>query len=237
VYGVNGRSVEAVQGLDLEITPGEFVCLVGPSGCGKSTILHVAAGLLAPSGGRVLADGREVSGPGIDRGVVFQQHNLFPWLTIEANVGFGPRMKRLGRAKRKALVERALAEVKLTEFARHYPSELSIGMQQRVGLARAFANEPDILLMDEPFASLDALTRLQMQKVLLELWQSHRRTVLFVTHDVEEALLLSDRVALLSPRPTRIVRLLEVPLGPREGRLRDPRLPALKSEIVAQLAA
>jgi len=235
-YGINGRAVEAVRALDLEIARGEFVCLVGPSGCGKSTILHVAAGLLPPSGGRVLADGCEVTGPDVDRGVVFQQHNLFPWLTVEANVGFGPRMKGLGHAQRAALVERALAEVKLAEFAKHYPSELSVGMQQRVGLARAFANEPDILLMDEPFASLDALTRLQMQRLLLELWERHRRTVLFVTHDVEEALLLADRVALLSARPSRLLRIVDVPLGPREGRLRDPRLPALKSEILGQLS-
>ena len=228
--------VEALSGVDLSVAAGEFVCLLVPSGCGKSTILHVAAGFLPPTAGRVLVDGRPVEGPGVDRGVVFQQHNLFPWLTIAGNVAFGPRMKGLNGDGRKALVARALAEVKLSEFGEHYPGELSIGMQQRVGLARAFANEPEILLMDEPFASLDALTRLQMQRLLLQLWQLHRRTVLFVTHDVDEALLLSDRLLLLAPRPTKVLREMSVDLGPREERLRHPRLLQMKEEIVSQLA-
>jgi NitT/TauT family transport system ATP-binding protein len=236
-YGVNGSAIEAVRRLDLDIAAGEFFALLGPSGCGKSTILHIAAGLLAPSEGAVLSDGQAVTGPGIERGMVFQSHSLFPWLTIEGNVGFGPRMKGMRRAERRTLVQRALAEVKLDDFARRYPAELSIGMQQRVGLARAFANDPDILLMDEPFASLDALTRVQMQRLLLDLWRRHRKTVLFVTHDVEEALLLSDRIAVLSARPSRLLRVIDVPLGEREARPRDPRLPALKSEILGELTA
>ncbi|MBI5240622.1 MAG: ABC transporter ATP-binding protein [Elusimicrobia bacterium] len=234
-YDDGGRAVQALDGAELEVREREFICLLGPSGCGKSTLLHLAAGFLRPTAGSVLVDGREVSGPGTDRGMVFQQHNLFPWQTVSGNVGFGPRLKGRIGAELDGSVALALEEVGLADFSEHYPPELSIGMQQRVGLARAFANDPDILLLDEPFASLDALTRLQMQRLLLSLWQRRRQTVIFVTHDVEEALLLADRLVLLSPRPGRVTRDISVPLGPREGRPRDRRLPELKEDILSQL--
>ena len=229
------RRVEALRGADLEVQEGEFVCLLGPSGCGKSTLLHLAAGFLFPTEGSVLVDGRPVSGPGVDRGVVFQQHTLFPWATAAENAGFGPRMRGLAPREVSARADRALAEVGLSDFAAHYPSELSMGMQQRVGLARAFANDPEILLMDEPFASLDALTRYQMQNLLISLWEKRRQTVVFVTHDIEEALLLGDRVVVLSRRPASVLRDCAVDLGPRPHRLRQPGFGPLRAELQSLL--
>ncbi len=213
--------------------------MLGPSGCGKSTLLHLAAGFLLPRRGAVLVDGAEVLGPGVDRGVVFQQHSLFPWETVAGNIGFGPRLKGFSRKEREAIVERYLAEIGLREFAARYPSELSFGMRQRVGLARAFANDPEILLMDEPFASLDALTRLQMQELLMSVWERHTKTVMFVTHDVEEALLLADRILILSARPGRVLSEFRITLPRPRSRfqLADRHLTELKGEILSALTS
>jgi NitT/TauT family transport system ATP-binding protein len=209
--------VAVLDEITFGVTEGEFVTLLGPSGCGKTTLLRIVAGLVAPDRGEVRVDGRPVVGPGPERAVVFQHFALLPWMTVEENIGFGLRLRRIPRDVwiRRA---RELAElVGLRGFERRYPKELSGGMQQRVGLARALAVDPRLLLMDEPFAALDEQTRFLMQEELLRIWQATRKTVLFVTHSMEEALLLSDRVILLSARPGRIQKILDVPFGrPRD---------------------
>ncbi|MBI4424700.1 MAG: ABC transporter ATP-binding protein [Elusimicrobia bacterium] len=235
-YPREGGRVQAVEDLQLAVEDREFVCLLGPSGCGKTSILHMAAGFLKPSSGRVLAGGRRVEGPGVDRGMVFQQHRLFPWLTVAGNVEFGPRLRGLPRDRRAEVSRRYLQDVGLAEFTDCYPRQLSVGMQQRVALARAFANDPETLLMDEPFASVDALTRLQMQELLLSLWETRSKTVLFVTHDVDEALFLADRICVLSARPARVVLELAVDLPrPRGAASTETRRVGLRGEILARL--
>lgn len=236
-YGCDGDEVAALRDINFSVAKQEFVCVLGPSGCGKSTLLHLAAGFLKPSAGKVLIDGREVSGPGIDRGVVFQQHNLFPWETISGNVEFGLRIRGVPKEQRQTISSRYLREVGLSDFATRYPRQLSLGMQQRVGLARAFANDPQILLLDEPFASLDALARLRMQELLLDIWAQHRKTVIFVTHDVDEALLLGDRLLILSPRPGCVARelVVELPRPRKRTQLLDARLISVKEDVLAQL--
>jgi NitT/TauT family transport system ATP-binding protein len=206
-------AVTALHRLDLTVADEEFVCLLGPSGCGKSTALNVIAGFVPPSAGQCTVDGVAVVAPGVDRGVVFQDANIFPWLTVRQNVGFGPGL-RAGRAhpQRRAAVDAIIERVGLTGFVDNLPLELSGGMQQRVGLARVLVNDPPVLLMDEPFGALDAQTRIIMQELLLELWETQRKTVLFVTHDIGEALLLGDRVVVLSARPGRVKEQLRVPL-------------------------
>jgi NitT/TauT family transport system ATP-binding protein len=193
-----GKNVIAVHDVSLEVKEGEFVSIVGPSGCGKTTILNMIAGFLPLSGGEILLDGRPVKGPGPDRGVVFQAFALFPWRTVLDNVAFGPKMRGVRKAKREKIAREYLALAKLSEAADRYPNELSGGMQQRVGVVRALANEPDILLMDEPFASVDAQTRMTLQEELTRIWQEKRPTVLFITHDVGEAVFLANRVVVLS---------------------------------------
>jgi NitT/TauT family transport system ATP-binding protein len=236
-YGEGGAAVAALDAASFSIRDGEFACLIGPSGCGKSTLLNLAAGFLKPSAGEVLISGRPVAGPGTDRGMVFQTHNLFPWQTARANVGFGPRMRGAASAEIAEIAKRNLQAVGLLDFADSYPHQLSSGMRQRVGLARAFAADPAILLMDEPFGSLDALTRLQMQELLAAIWESRRKTVLFVTHDVEEALLLADRIHVLSPRPGRVLTTIEVqlPRPRRRAQLGEPRIVAMKEDILRRL--
>jgi NitT/TauT family transport system ATP-binding protein len=204
--------VVALEGADLELQENEFVTLVGTSGCGKSTLLGIVAGLIEPSGGIVEVDGRPVEGPGRDRGVVFQQYTLFPWLTARGNVEFALRGEKLSRAARRARAQELLELVGLDEFADAQPRELSGGMQQRVAIARALSYRPQLLLMDEPFGALDALTRGVMQELLTEIWERHRLTVLFVTHDVEEAVFISDRVLVMTNRPGRIKDEVRVPL-------------------------
>jgi NitT/TauT family transport system ATP-binding protein len=194
----SGKNVTAVHDVSLEVKEGEFVSIVGPSGCGKTTILNMIAGFLPLSGGEILLDGRPVKGPGPDRGVVFQAFALFPWRTVLDNVAFGPKMRGVRKAKRETIAREYLALAKLSEAADRYPNELSGGMQQRVGVVRALANEPDILLMDEPFASVDAQTRMTLQEELTRIWQEKRPTVLFITHDVGEAVFLANRVVVLS---------------------------------------
>jgi NitT/TauT family transport system ATP-binding protein len=236
-YATDVGPAAALEGLDFSVAREEFVCLLGPSGGGKSTLLALAAGLLAPGAGRVLADGRVVAGPGIDRGLVFQKHALFPWETARGNVEFGPRMRGAPPSERRGRAAGLLASVGLLELAERYPSALSEGQRQRVGLARALANEPRVLLMDEPFASLDALTRRQMQELLIQVWSERRPSVLFVTHDVDEALALGDRVAVLSSRPGRVILERSVP-HPRDGSARLlPETAALRAECLRALGA
>jgi NitT/TauT family transport system ATP-binding protein len=204
--------VRALEPTTLAVAENDFITILGPSGCGKSTLLRIVAGLDRPSSGRVLLNGREVRGPGADRGMVFQSYTLFPWLTVAENVAFGLREKGTGAAERGRIVESYLDKVGLSGFARHYPKQLSGGMQQRTAIARALANDPAILLLDEPFGALDNQTRALMQELLLGIWESERKTVLFVTHDIEEAIFLASRVVVMTARPGRIKADLAVDL-------------------------
>jgi NitT/TauT family transport system ATP-binding protein len=204
--------VKTLEGLDVTIAPGEFVCVLGPSGCGKSTLLGAIAGHIAASNGQIIIDGLKVDRPHPERGLVFQQHTLFPWKRVIDNVAFGPKMKGLGAHERRRQALDLLELVGLSGFEAHYPAELSGGMQQRVEIARVLINRPRVLLMDEPFGALDAQTRRMTQTLLLDIWSRLRTTVVFVTHDIEEALFLSDRILVLSRRPARIVADIRVPL-------------------------
>ncbi len=198
-----------LRDIDLDIARGQFVCIIGESGCGKSTLLRMMAGLLAPSHGQVLHDGVPIRGINHALGFVFQQDAVFPWLTVEKNVEYGPRSRGVPKAERERLVEHWCASVGLSSFRKAYPRELSGGMRKRVDLARAYANSPDVLLMDEPFAALDVQTKGVMQEAVLELWESTRKTVVFVTHDLDEAVFLSDVVVVLSSRPGRVHSIIE----------------------------
>ncbi len=237
VFGRDGRTVEAVRRFTLMTTPGEFVALLGPSGCGKTTVLNAVAGFALPTVGRVVVDGEIVAQPGADRGMVFQQHSLFPWKTVLGNVEFGLKMRGVGKKERKSQAHAYLSLVGLTGFEHAYPRELSGGMQQRVGIARALVNRPRVLLMDEPFGALDAQTRLTMQELLLGVWREVRTTVLFVTHDIDEALFLADRVAVMTGRPGQIRDLVEVKLTrPRAAEIiTTPAFMALKARVLAQV--
>jgi len=230
-------STEVLQDVSLRIAPGEFVCLLGPSGCGKSTLLGALAGHLRPSQGRLLLDGQAIAGPDPERGLVFQHHTLFPWKKVLANVGFGLKMKGISRAERDHQARKLLGLVGLAGFEQRYPRELSGGMQQRVEIARVLINHPRVLLMDEPFGALDALTRVKMQQLLLDMWARVRTTVVFVTHDIDEALFLADRVLVMSPRPGRIIEDLRPGFArPRDAALvTDPRFVALKRHCLALL--
>jgi NitT/TauT family transport system ATP-binding protein len=216
-FGGPGRAATALRDISLNIQAGEFLAVLGPSGCGKSTLLNAIAGFEPPSAGSVLVDGRPVLGPGPDRPVVFQQHSLFPWMTALDNVAFGLRMADDRAARVRA--RHYLRLVGLAEAVDRYPHELSGGMQQRVGLARALAVEPNVLLMDEPFGALDAQTRILMQEQLLKLWERWRHTVVFVTHDIDEAIFLADRVAVLGLGSPSLRGLFEVQLARPRGRL------------------
>jgi NitT/TauT family transport system ATP-binding protein len=199
-----GTAVEALQPVSLELREADFVTIIGPSGCGKTTLLRIIAGLEKPTSGRVLLNGVPIKGPGVDRGMVFQSYSLFPWLTVRENIGFGLRERGLAGQAQGAIIESYLAEMGLDGFDSHYPSQLSGGMRQRVAFARALANDPKILLLDEPFGQLDNQTRALMQEFLLGIWERHRKTVLFVTHDIDEAIFLSNRCAVFTARPGRI---------------------------------
>ena len=202
--GKRGNTTQALQPIDLEVAENDFVTILGPSGCGKSTLLRIVAGLDFPSTGRVLLDGKPVEGPGADRGMVFQSYTLFPWLTVEENIRFGLRERGLGAAEQKERSDDFIAKVGLRGFEQHYPKQLSGGMQQRTAIARALTNDPRILLLDEPFGALDNQTRVLMQELLLGIWESARKTVLFVTHDIDESIFMASRVAVFSARPGRI---------------------------------
>jgi NitT/TauT family transport system ATP-binding protein len=212
VSKVYAAGAVAVQDIALDIPGNSFTCLLGPSGCGKSTLLNIVAGFVDPTSGRVLVDGVEVAGAGADRGVVFQEYALFPWRTALENVEFGPMIRKRPRPERQQIARRYLALVGLHEHEAKYPAELSGGMKQRVAIARALANNPSVLLMDEPFGALDAQTREVMQEELLRIWQQDKKTVVFVTHSIAESLFLADRIVVMGTRPGTIKEVLDVPL-------------------------
>jgi ABC-type nitrate/sulfonate/bicarbonate transport system ATPase subunit len=223
-------STKALQTIDLAIEDNDFLCILGPSGCGKSTLLRIVAGLEAPTTGRVLLDGRAVERPGPDRGMVFQSYTLFPWLTVRHNVLFGTRS-----TEEKAT--RLISQVGLKGFENHYPKQLSGGMQQRTALARALANDPRILLLDEPFGALDNQTRALMQELLLGIWEADRKTVLFVTHDIDEAIFMANRVAVMSARPGRIKTMVPIDLPhPRHYTMKTtPEFSRYKAELTEEI--
>jgi len=230
----DGRQVLALSDVSLSVAEGEFVAIVGPSGCGKTTLLNIVAGLLSYDLGTLAIDGKRIAGPGVDRAVVFQHSSLLPWRTIAGNVRYGMELQqRFDAAAMRDRVEYFIQLVGLTGFERHYPSELSGGMQQRVNLARALASDPAVLLMDEPFAALDAQTREHMQAELLKIWSQARKTVVFITHQINEAVYLADRVAVMSGRPGTIKGVFEIPFErPRPLSLkRDPRFLQIEDAI------
>ena len=231
----NGRNGEmiALNGVTLDIHDNEFICVVGPSGCGKSTLLNIIAGLLEPTSGEVYCDGKLVEGTGTDRGVVFQQYALFPWLTVKKNVRFALEMRGIKGKEADQLAMKYLEKVDLVKFANHYPKELSGGMKQRVAIARAYAAEPQVLLMDEPFGALDAQTRTQLQSELLETWEKDRKTCFFITHDVDEAIILAQKVIVMSARPGRVKAIIDIDIPyPRDQETKmSPRFLELKNEI------
>jgi NitT/TauT family transport system ATP-binding protein len=237
--GQGEQQTEAVTQLSMRIEPGEFVCLLGPSGCGKSTLLAALAGHLAPAAGTLTLDGAPITGPDPKRGLVFQQPTLFPWKSVLANVAFGLKMQGRERGEREAAALAMLAQVGLAGFERRFPFELSGGMQQRAELARVLLNDPRVLLMDEPFGALDALTRARMQALLLELWTRQRPTTVFVTHDVDEALYLADRIVVMGARPGRIVAQVPVALPrPRPPEIAtEPAFNSLKRQCLALLSS
>lgn len=224
--------VEVIRNIDLEIRAGEFVSFIGPSGCGKTTLLTLLAGYVAPTSGRVLLEERPVAGPGPERMMVFQQPALFPWLTAEGNVTYGLRLRanRDDRIDVKRKVAAILRQVQLTDFAAHYPAELSGGMRQRIEIARALAVNPQVLLMDEPLGALDALTRRTMQLEVLRIWAETRKTILFVTHDIDEAVVMSDRIFVMAPRPTFVRATFAVDL-PRPRLRDDPEVRRLTRQL------
>src|SRR5687767_7732063 len=230
----DGRQVLALSDVSLSVAEGEFVAIVGPSGCGKTTLLNIVAGLLSYDLGTLAIDGQRITGPGVDRAVVFQHASLLPWRTISGNVRYGMELqKRFDAASMRERVDRFITMVGLSGFERHFPSELSGGMQQRVNLARALAADPTVLLMDEPFAALDAQTREFMQSELLKIWSKARKTVLFITHQINEAIYLADRVVVMSARPGRVKDIFDVPFPrPRSLSLkRDPLFLKLEDAV------
>jgi NitT/TauT family transport system ATP-binding protein len=216
----------AIEDVTLSVRAGEFMTLVGPSGCGKSTLLDLLAGLTKPTSGEILLDGKAVSGPALDRGIVFQQYALFPWRTALGNVEFGLEAKGVAGTERRDVAHRYLALVGLSGFESRYPHELSGGMKQRVAIARSLAYEPEVLMMDEPFAALDAQTRETLQEELLRIWEASRKTILFITHGIDEAIYLGQRVAIMTSRPGRIKHVIEIPSELREHSQDVRSLPA-----------
>ncbi|MFJ3483128.1 ABC transporter ATP-binding protein [Pseudomonas sp. NPDC090202] len=233
----DGNTFTALENVSLNVPDQQFAVLVGPSGCGKSSLLYLTAGLGEPTSGSIRVGGQQVSGPGADRGMVFQSYTLFPWLTVRENIAFGLKRKGMAAAQRKEIVDYYLDEVGLTAFAERYPKQLSGGMMQRVAIARALANDPQILLMDEPFGALDSQTRMQMQQLLLRVWEHSKKTVVFVTHDIDEAILLGDRVYVMGARPGRIKQELDVPMArPRDmDMVMDREFIEMKRQILGLL--
>ncbi len=231
-FGRGAGMVQALAGIDLEIPAGQFVCLLGPSGCGKSTLLNAVAGFVRPDAGRITVGGQLVQGPGPERGMVFQEYALFPWMTVAQNIAFGLEIKGMPRAAREARVQQLAQGLGLSDFLPRFPKDLSGGMRQRVAIARVLALDSPLLLMDEPFGALDALTRRNLQDELLRLWQASGKTVLFVTHSIEEAIYLADRIIVMTYRPGTIKRdiLLDLP-RPRDAA--DAAFNTLKRELGA----
>ena len=234
--GRNGKTI-ALNGVSLDIKENEFICVVGPSGCGKSTLLNIIAGLLEPTSGTVSLDGKVIEGTGVERGVVFQQYALFPWRTVLKNVMFPLEMKKVPKAEAEAIARKYIKSVGLEGFEKSFPKELSGGMKQRVAIARAYAANPEVLLLDEPFGALDAQTRVQLQSELLETWEKEKKTCFFITHDVDEAVILAQRVIIMSARPGRIKKIVDIDIpSPRtQATKTDPRFLELKSEIWNQV--
>ena len=225
-----GQEVYALKDINLEVDRGEFVCLLGPSGCGKSTLLNAVAGFSLPSSGTILVAGLIITDPGPDRGMVFQEYALFPWMTVEQNIAFGLQIKKVAKPAIRSKVDDLLAMLHLEDFRKRYPKDLSGGMRQRVAIARVLAIDSPIMLMDEPFGALDALTRRNLQDELLRLWMELKKTILFVTHSIEEALYLADRTVVMTYRPGTIKRDLSIDL-PRPRDVASPAFNALKKEL------
>lgn len=232
-----GAPVTALQPTDLSLEENDFVTILGPSGCGKSTLLRMVAGLDRPSAGTITLDGQAVRGPGADRGMVFQSYTLFPWLTVRQNIAFGLREKGMAEAESREIVAGYIDRVGLKGFEDHWPRHLSGGMQQRCAIARALANQPRLLLLDEPFGALDNQTRSLMQELLLGIWERERKTVIFVTHDIEEAVFMASRVVTMTARPGRIKSVTPVPFGhPRDYTLKSaPEFSALRLKLTEEL--
>jgi nitrate ABC transporter ATP-binding subunit len=235
-FAVGDDEIEALAPIDLAIPKGEFVCMIGASGCGKSTLLRIIAGFEEPTTGEVSIDGKLITGPGSDRGMVFQDYALFPWMTVRQNISFGPRQRHLPREQIDQTTDEFIRMVGLERFADRYPNQLSGGMKQRVAIARVLANDANILLMDEPFGALDALTREQLQNELLQIWKRTGVTTIFVTHSVEEAVLLADRVLVMSAGPGRIDSDFRIDLArPRD--VSSPEFNALRRDIARRLTS
>lgn len=232
------KSVEALRDINCDIPAGQFFCIIGPSGCGKTTLLHTIAGFTRPSGGRALLDGRPIEAPGPDRTVMFQEYGLFPWLTVTQNIEFGLHPKRLNAQEHGDLVRRYVKLAKLEGFENRYPHEISGGMKQRVSIARALAPDPQVVLMDEPFAALDSLSRDLLQEEILRIWDEARKTFILITHNIEEAVFLSDRVMVMTARPGRVKAIIDIDLPrPRDPAMRahDTRFLALKEQLALLL--
>jgi len=240
LFQVNGNQMEALKNINLDIEENEFVCFIGPSGCGKTTLLRIIAGLEEPSSGEILIEGQPIKGPGPERGMVFQEYSLFPWRTVLDNVAFGLELKGISKDERQEKARQYLKMVELERFEERYPHELSGGMKQRVAIARALVNDPIAILMDEPFGALDAQTRNIMQSELLRIWEEEKKTVIFVTHSVDEAIYLADRIVIMSARPGKIKDVIRIDISrprnrtsPQVNAIRDRILCDLKSEILA----
>ena len=231
-FNRDGKTTNVLRDINLQVAPGEFLCILGPSGCGKSTLLNTMGGFLSPSGGTIKIDGQLVTGPDPRRIFVFQERGVFPWLTVEGNIAFG--LSKLSRSERQQRIAHYVKLVGLEGFEKAYPAELSGGMKQRLEVARALAVNPDMLLLDEPFGALDSITRLTMRRELLRIWEAERNTIIFVTHDIEEAVQLADRVAVMSDRPATIQRVVEIDI-PHPRDLSSPRYLELRNGIFEQL--
>ena len=235
-FSMGEDEIEALAPIDLSIQAGQFVCLIGASGCGKSTLLRIIAGFEEPTTGVVSVRGVSVTGPGSDRGMVFQDYALFPWMTVRDNIAFGPRQRKLGKSEVSTVTDEYLKLVGLEKFASRYPNQLSGGMKQRVAIARVLANDANILLMDEPFGALDALTREQLQSELLQIWQRTGVTIIFVTHSVEEAVMLSDRILVMSAGPGKIDTDMKIDL-PRPRDVSSPEFNTVRRDVAGRLTS